>query len=118
MDPGGSGPAIDEGGEVPDEPNERDRRDKRNNGVDVPEWPNKGYDGPNDPSPPANENNGEKNTRDLATLARAAVQAFAFPLLLALLVIFYLSIQYWLDRKDPKLAVAPVHAKHDLARFV
>lgn len=34
------------------------------------------------------------------------------------LVLFYLVIQYWVDRKDPKLAVAPVHAKHDLARFV
>jgi hypothetical protein len=38
--------------------------------------------------------------------------------LLAVLVAAYLMIQYWLDRKDPKLAMAPVHAKHDLARFV
>ena len=53
----------------------------------------------------------------LATLATQTVKAFAFPLLLAVLVGLYCLVQHWLDRKDPKLSMAPVHAKHDLARF-
>jgi len=32
--------------------------------------------------------------------------AFSFTLLLIILAFFYL--QYWLDRRDPKLALAPV----------
>ena len=70
------------------------------------------------PTPPAPEEPKEEKEPDLADLATATVKAFGFPLLLALLVAAYLMVQYWLDRKDPKLAMAPVHAKHDLARFV
>ncbi|HYN35438.1 MAG TPA: hypothetical protein VEV82_00520 [Actinomycetota bacterium] len=77
------------------------------------EDPNPGASRPED-----NKINEDQTTSDLSVLANAVVKAFAFPLILALLVLFYLAIQYWLDRKDPKLAVAPVHAKHDLARFV
>jgi len=50
-------------------------------------------------------------------LAAVALQTFAFPLLLAILVVLYLLLQHWFDRKDPKLAVAPVHSNHDLATF-
>jgi hypothetical protein len=50
-------------------------------------------------------------------LAAVALETFAFPLLLAILVVLYLLLQHWFDRKDPKLAVAPVHSNHDLATF-
>jgi hypothetical protein len=52
-----------------------------------------------------------------AKLAAVALETFAFPLLLAVLVVLYLLLQHWFDRKDPKLAVAPVHSNHDLATF-
>jgi hypothetical protein len=50
-------------------------------------------------------------------LAAEAAKTFAFPLLLAILVIVFLLVQHWIDKKDPKLAMAPVHSNHDLARF-
>jgi hypothetical protein len=50
-------------------------------------------------------------------LATVALQTFAFPMLLAILVLLYLLLQHWIDRKDPKLAMAPVHSNHDLAAF-
>jgi hypothetical protein len=37
-----------------------------------------------------------------------------FPLLLVLLVAGYMAVQNRLDRRDPKLALAPVHADKDL----
>jgi len=37
-----------------------------------------------------------------------------FPLLLILLVAGYMAVQNRLDRRDPKLALAPVHADRDL----
>jgi hypothetical protein len=46
-----------------------------------------------------------------------AVQRFAFPLLLALLIALFLLIQHWIDRKTPKLAFAPVHSKYDQIDF-
>jgi hypothetical protein len=59
----------------------------------------------------------DDQTPTLTRLAAVALQTFAFPLLLAILVILYLLLQHWFDRKDPKLAVAPVHSNHDLATF-
>ncbi len=50
-------------------------------------------------------------------LAAVALQTFAFPLLLAIIVGLYVVLQHWFDRRDPKLAVAPVHSNHDLAAF-
>lgn len=64
--------------------------------------------------------NHERPSSRIAQLARLAAEAaktFAFPLLLAILVIVFLLVQHWIDRKDPKLAMAPVHSNHDLARF-
>lgn len=53
-------------------------------------------------APPA----GDRRIRDLlAGLARNA----SFPLLLILAVLFFLLLQDRLDRKDPKLALAPLH---------
>jgi hypothetical protein len=54
---------------------------------------------------------------ELARLAAETAKTFAFPLLLAILVIVFLLVQHWIDKKDPKLAMAPVHSNHDLARF-
>jgi hypothetical protein len=53
----------------------------------------------------------------LGRLAAVALETFAFPLLLAIMVILYLLLQHWFDRKDPKLAVAPVHSNHDVVTF-
>jgi hypothetical protein len=39
----------------------------------------------------------------------------AFPLLLLLLIAGFLIAQHRIDRKDPKLALAPVHRELDLA---
>ena len=60
------------------------------------------------------------NETDLERLGRytvEAVQKFAFPLLLILAVVAFLTIQHWLDRKAPKLAYAPVHSKYDQLEF-
>ena len=54
---------------------------------------------------------------ELAKFAAETVKTFAFPLLLAILVIAFLLVQHWIDKKDPKLAMAPVHSNHDLAGF-
>jgi hypothetical protein len=49
--------------------------------------------------------------------AAEAAEQLAFPLLLALLVGAYLLGQYWMDRKTPKLAAAPINARYDRVRF-
>jgi hypothetical protein len=59
----------------------------------------------------------EVDNSSLSKLAAVALQTFAFPLLLAILVGLYLLLQHWFDRRDPKLAMAPVHSNHDLAAF-
>jgi hypothetical protein len=64
--------------------------------------------------PPVDDND---QTPSLGRLAAVALQTFAFPLLLAIIVALYLLLQHWFDRKDPKLAVAPVHSNHDLASY-
>jgi hypothetical protein len=58
--------------------------------------------------------------RRLSELSKAAVKTanrFSFPLSLALLVIAFLAIQGRIDRRDPKLRLAPVDSKHDLVSF-
>jgi predicted phage tail protein len=47
-------------------------------------------------------------------VAGAVSKKAAFPLLLILLMIFFLAIQDQIDRRDPKLADAPVHPTNDL----
>lgn len=47
-------------------------------------------------------------------VAAVAVDNPGFPLALALVVLLFLLVQYHIDRRDPKLALAPVHADPDL----
>jgi hypothetical protein len=80
-----------------------------------------------DPTPPSEDGEqrvihvkpagDDEDPPSFTKLAAVALETFAFPLLLAILVGLYLLIQYWIDRKDPKLAVAPVLSNHDLASF-
>ena len=44
-------------------------------------------------------------------------ERFSFPLSLALLVFFFMVVQGRIDRRDPKLRLAPLDSKHDLATF-
>jgi hypothetical protein len=58
--------------------------------------------------------------RKLGELSKAAVKTanrFSFPLSLAFLVIAFLAVQGRIDRRDPKLRLAPVDSKHDLLPF-
>jgi hypothetical protein len=58
--------------------------------------------------------------RRLSELSKAAVKTanrFSFPLILAILVVAFLAIQGRIDRRDPKLRLAPVDSKHDLIPF-
>ena len=52
--------------------------------------------------------------KDLAQTTRAVAEASAFPLLLLLLVLVFLIVQDRIDRRDPKLALAPVYPDPDL----
>jgi hypothetical protein len=45
------------------------------------------------------------------------VQEFAFPLTLAIAVLLFLLFQGELDRRDPKLAYAPVDSTKDMVSF-
>ena len=51
---------------------------------------------------------------DAAGWAARNADKTGFPLLLLLIVIGYMAFQNRLDRRDPKLALAPVHADRDL----
>ncbi|HEX2058784.1 MAG TPA: hypothetical protein VHI71_10505 [Actinomycetota bacterium] len=53
----------------------------------------------------------------LAATAGKAVQEFAFPLTLAIAVLLFLLFQGELDRRDPKLAYAPVDSTKDMVSF-
>jgi hypothetical protein len=53
----------------------------------------------------------------LREAALDASKKLAVPLALMLVVLGYLIAQYWADRKDPKLVLAPVDADHDLLSF-
>ena len=53
----------------------------------------------------------------LAATAGKAVQEFAFPLTLAIAVLLFLLFQGELDRRDPKLAFAPVDSTKDMVTF-
>lgn len=54
---------------------------------------------------------------NLARTAGEAVQEFAFPLTLAIAVLLFLLFQGELDRRDPKLAYAPVDGNNDMVSF-
>lgn len=51
----------------------------------------------------------------IGSLAIQAVGALAFPLALAVIVLLFVAVQNRIDRKDPKLALAPIAP--DLLRF-
>ncbi|HEX2058782.1 MAG TPA: hypothetical protein VHI71_10495 [Actinomycetota bacterium] len=53
----------------------------------------------------------------LARTAGEAVKKFAFPLSLTILVLIFLLIQGEIDRRDPKLAFAPVDSSKDMVFF-
>lgn len=53
----------------------------------------------------------------LAQTAGEAVKTFAFPLSLTILVLIFLLIQGEIDRRDPKLAFAPVDSSKDMVYF-
>lgn len=53
----------------------------------------------------------------IGRVAAEAVEQAAFPLALLMLVGGFLMIQNRIDRKDPKLALAPVDSEHDLLSF-
>ena len=53
----------------------------------------------------------------LGKIATEALEQAAFPLALTLMVIAFLMVQNRLDRKDPKLALAPVDSEQDLLSF-
>jgi len=78
---------------------------------------------PNEPAWGAIENTFDRLFRipdegpGLFAAAIQAVERFAFPLALTVLVVAYLLGQYWMDRKEPKLAIAPVNARYDRVRF-
>lgn len=47
----------------------------------------------------------------------AVATEFTFPLALALAVLLYLVVQDQIDRRDPKLRIAPQHVTETLVRF-
>ena len=49
-----------------------------------------------------------------ATVAAAVLKKSSFPFLLLLIVVIFLVVQDRIDRNDPKLALAPVHADSEL----
>ena len=49
--------------------------------------------------------------------ALAVATEFTFPLVLALAVLIFLVVQDQVDRRDPKLRVAPQHAADTFVRF-
>lgn len=60
---------------------------------------------------------GESVISQLGRIATEAARQAAFPLALTLMVIAFLMVQNRLDRKDPKLALAPVDSEQDLLSF-
>ncbi|HEV2757581.1 MAG TPA: hypothetical protein VG318_17590 [Actinomycetota bacterium] len=58
-----------------------------------------------------------RSLAQLASTAGEAVQRFAFPLSLTILVLVFLLIQGEIDRRDPKLAFAPVDSSKDMVYF-
>lgn len=59
----------------------------------------------------------ESIVQQIGRIAAEAAKQMAFPLALTLLVGAFLTMQNRMDRKDPKLALAPVDSEHDLLTF-
>ena len=60
---------------------------------------------------------GESLVEQISKIAAEAVKQAAFPIALILLVVGFLMVQNRVDRKDPKLALAPVDSQHDSLSF-
>ena len=60
---------------------------------------------------------GESIVSQIGRVAAELAQQVAFPLALVMLVGGFLMVQNRIDRKDPKLAVAPVDSERDLLSF-
>jgi hypothetical protein len=55
---------------------------------------------------------------ELSRVALKTAERYSFPLSLALFVLLFMAVQSRIDRRDPKLRLAPLDSKHDLASFV
>ena len=55
--------------------------------------------------------------RSVVAVAVKTAARFSFPLGLALFVLLFVAVQGRIDRRDPKLRLAPLDSKHDLAAF-
>lgn len=70
-----------------------------------------------DPATSGDVAGSESIISQIGRVAAEVAQQVAFPLMLAMLVGGFLIVQNRIDRKDPKLAVAPVDSEHDLLNF-
>lgn len=61
--------------------------------------------------PSASRIPGPALTATVTKLLADAVETAAFPLLLLLIVLLFLTIQDRIDRRDPKLALAPIRSE-------
>lgn len=72
---------------------------------------------PDDPGGKGDDGSIAASIAQLARTAGEAVKTFAFPLSLTILVLIFLLIQGEIDRRDPKLAFAPVDSSKDMVHF-
>jgi hypothetical protein len=54
---------------------------------------------------------------ELSAVAVKTAERFSFPLSLAFFVVLFIAVQGRIDRRDPKLRLAPLDSKHDVASF-
>jgi hypothetical protein len=57
----------------------------------------------------------ERIAQVVAGVAEEVAERTAFPAGLALMMVGFFAVQDRIDRRDPKLALAPVHAEPDIA---
>ncbi len=60
----------------------------------------------------------EQRLEELSQAAVKTAERYSFPLSLAAFVLLFVAGQSRIDRRDPKLRLAPLDSKHDLASFV
>ena len=58
-----------------------------------------------------------RRLEQLSQVAIKTAERFSFPLGLAFFVVLFMAVQGGIDRRDPKLRLAPLDSKHDLASF-
>jgi len=69
------------------------------------------------PAAPSPRTSGSATFGQLSRAALTTAHKLSFPLALTLLVMAFLAFHGRLDRRDPKLRLAPVDSKHDLVPF-